>query len=325
MKRIKAGVAGGAGYTGGEMVRLLLHHPHVELVFASSRSQAGRQVSEVHEDLLGQTALVFSAGYPSDMDLDILFLCLPHGRSPEYLAKAGLDPELVVIDLSRDFRLKEEGNDFVYGLPELQKQAIGRSRRIANPGCFATAIQLALLPLASAGLLRSDVHVSAITGSTGAGVGLLPTTHFTWRNNNVSVYKAFTHQHLTEIEQTIQQLQPGYDALVNFIPYRGNFSRGIIATAYTRFEEGIDKAKALYNEHYADEPFVCLTRENLHLKQVINTNYCFLHLEVHENKLMIISILDNLLKGASGQAVQNMNLVMGWPEDTGLRLKASVF
>ena len=323
MNKIKAGIAGGAGYTGGEMVRLLLHHPGVELTYVSSRSQTGKKIYEIHEDLLAQTNLTFTDEYPSG--LDVLFLCLPHGGAQKYLNKAGLDCSRYIIDLSRDHRLKSDDHDFVYGLPELNKEEIKNSNRIANPGCFATAIQLALLPLAAEQQLTDEIHVSAITGSTGAGVSLLPTTHFTWRNNNVSVYKAFTHQHLSEIEQSIRLLQSDYDEAVNFIPYRGNFSRGIIATLYTRFEGDLNAAKALYESYYQDDPFVELTDENLHMKQVVNTNYCFLHLEINNGKLVIVSIIDNLLKGASGQAIQNMNLMMGWDESCGLQLKASVF
>jgi len=323
MSNVRAGIVGGAGYTGGEMVRLLLHHPKVELVHVTSRSQAGKKLWEKHEDLFGQTELAFTDKIRTD--LDVVFICLPHGASKPFLEQTNYPASTVIIDLSRDYRLESSKEDFVYGLVEMNREEISKARRIANPGCFATAIQMTMLPLASAGLLTNDIHVSAITGSTGAGVSLLPTTHFTWRNNNISVYKAFQHQHLDEIRQSIGQLQPGYSRKVNFIPYRGNFSRGIIATVYTDFAGDEASARALYNAYYKDTPFVRLSKGNIHLKQVVNTNYCFLHLEVHDGQLMVISIIDNLLKGASGQAVQNMNLIMGWPEDEGLQLKASVF
>lgn len=325
VRTIRAGVAGAAGYTGGEMIRLLLDHPFTDLVYASSRSQAGNPLAAVHEDLLGRTELTFRERYPEKGDLDVLFLCLPHGTTGKFLEHMGPDSDLRIIDLSSDHRLEAHAGNFVYGLPEFQREVIQAASHIANPGCFATAIQLALLPLAAAGLPKEDIHISAITGSTGAGGGLLPTTHFTWRNNNVSVYKAFTHQHLAEIGRTIHQLQPSYSGELNFIPYRGDFARGIIATVYTDYPAGLEEARQMYGAFYSDAPFTRLAPGNVHLKQVVNTNYCNLHLEKHGNKLMIISVIDNLLKGASGQALQNLNLVMGWPETTGLLLKASVY
>lgn len=323
MKKISAGIVGGAGYTGGELVRLLLNHPYVELVSVSSRSQAGKALAEQHEDLLGQTALTFTE--TCSANVDVAFLCLPHGRSREYLAGNPFPAGTLVIDLSNDHRLSEQSDGFVYGLPEINRPVLENARRIANPGCFATAIELALLPVAATGLLNGDVHVSAITGSTGAGLGLQPTTHFTWRNNNMSVYKAFRHQHLGEIGETLAQLQPGFKGQVRFIPYRGNYSRGIIASVYLPFEGSAQQAGELFREYYRHAVFTKISPANPHLKQVVNTNYCFLHTDVHDGQLLVISILDNLLKGASGQAVQNMNIALGWPEDTGLRLKASVF
>jgi N-acetyl-gamma-glutamyl-phosphate reductase len=325
MKRAKVGIVGAAGYTGGELIRILLHHPFVDLVFISSRSQAGKKVFEVHDDLIGQSGLVFTADYPENIELEILFLCLPHGHSKSFLEKAKLNSLVKIIDLSSDFRLKSEGNSYLYGLPELNSKQISAVQKIANPGCFATAIQLAILPLAAANLITNDIHVSAITGSTGAGATLSETTHFSWRNNNLSVYKPFTHQHLGEIEQSITQLQPSFQHSIHFIPYRGDFARGIIATCYTDFEGDLDTAKKLYDDFYQSAKFVHRSDNNIHLKQVVNTNYCLLYLEVINGKLMIISIIDNLLKGASGQAVQNMNLMMGWEESSGLHLKATYF
>ncbi len=254
-----------------------------------------------------------------------MFLCLPHGHSASFLEKVSLDPKVKIIDLSNDFRLKSNAEQFVYGLPELNLASIQSAQKIANPGCFATAIQLALLPLAASNLIQNDVHVSAITGSTGAGVELSSTTHFSWRNNNMSVYKPFTHQHLGEINQSLEQLQAGIQHEVHFIPYRGDFTRGIIATCYTDYEGTIESAKKMYDDFYQSAKFVHRSDSNIHLKQVVNTNNCLLYLEVNQGKLMIISVIDNLIKGASGQAVQNMNILMGWDETAGLRLKATYF
>lgn len=323
MSKLRTGIVGAAGYTGGELIRILLNHPNVELVYASSRSQAGKKVSSVHDDLVGQTDLTFTDEYITD--LDVVFICLPHGHSKDFFKKVTFPAATIVIDLSNDFRLKAHAGDFVYGLPELNKSEIAKANKIANPGCFATAIQLALLPLAASKLLTNEIHISAITGSTGAGVKPLATTHFTWRNNNMSVYKAFQHQHLGEISQSFSQLQPTFDKAINFIPYRGDFTRGIIATVYTDFSGSEEEAYQLYEKFYADAPFVHISKENIHLKQVVNTNNNLLHLEVHDNKLMIISVIDNLIKGASGQAVQNLNIRMGWAEDLGLKLKAAMF
>lgn len=317
------GIIGAAGYTGGELVRLLLFHPHVELKYAYSRSQVGKPISAVHKDLLGDTNLTFTSEV--DTDIDIIFLALPHGEAKNFVAQHTFRPETKIIDLSNDFRLRQNAGDFVYGLPEWQKDKIKSASYIANPGCFATAIQLGLLPLAQAGLLKSDVHISAVTGSTGAGVSLSETTHFTWRSSNFSVYKAFDHQHLGEIGETLTALQPSFEQSIHFIPYRGDFTRGILATIYTPFEGSTEDALKLYKDFYADAAFTHVTDSNPDLKQVVNTNKCFVYPSVKNGQLMIISIIDNLLKGASGQAVQNMNLLMGWDETTGLRIKASVF
>jgi N-acetyl-gamma-glutamyl-phosphate reductase len=318
-----AGVIGAAGYTGGELLRLLLFHPFVELKYAFSRSQAGKQVTDLHRDLIGDTSLRFTDVV--DTEVDVIFLALPHGQAKTFLQEHAFAAETLIIDLSNDFRLKEQSEGFVYGLPELNREAIVNSKRLANPGCFATAIQLGLLPLAKAGLLQSDVHISAITGSTGAGMGLSSTTHFTWRNNNLSVYKAFDHQHLGEIGESVLSLQQDFDANIHFIPYRGDFTRGIIATIYTPFSGTLEDAKALFTEYYQNHPFTFVSDSNIDLKMVVNTNKCILYPTVKQGQIMIVSIIDNLLKGASGQAVQNMNLMFGWPENAGLQLKAAVY
>lgn len=323
MKKIKVGIVGGAGYTGGELLRILLHHPNVELTTVSSRSNAGKPVSDVHRDLLGETELIFSEKYPTNEDL--IFICMGHGKSKQFLAKTTLAPHTKVIDLSRDFRLKDDAHDYIYGLPELNKTDIRTANHIANCGCFATAIQLALLPLAKAKQLNDEVHIHAITGSTGAGQQPRDTTHFSWRNNNISIYKAFKHQHLDEIKQSLQQLQPDFDKAINFLPVRGDFPRGIYASAYINSELSIEETTQLYKQYYQDQPFVTVSDTNPHLKQVVNTNKCILYIEKHDNKLLIISMIDNLIKGASGQAVQNMNLMFGLEESTGLHLKALAF
>ncbi len=334
---INIGIIGGAGYAGGELLRILLNHPFVRVQFIHSSSQAGKPVWTVHTDLLGDTDLTFTGDAPAQLlaqeGLDALFLCSGHGASAQFMAEHEVSDDIAVIDLSADFRIQSAGpepNEFVYGLPELQRDRIREAMRIANPGCFATAIQLALLPLAKAGLLSEAVQVSAITGSTGAGQALVPTTGFTWRNNNVSIYKAFTHQHLAEIRQSLQQLarvhgDPDFRHAINFIPYRGDFTRGIMANVYTRYAGTRDEAKALYQTYYEGHPFTHLSDAPIDVKQVVNTNKCLLYLEVHDGQLLITSVIDNLTKGASGQAVQNMNLVFGLPEDTGLRLKAVAF
>ena len=321
---IKTGIIGGAGYTAGELLRILIHHPSVEIKFVNSSSNAGNKISDVHGGLLGETDLTFSSDL-SLTEIDVLFFCTAHGDTKKFIEANLLPTGLKVIDLSTDYRAKSTEHDFVYGLPELNKEAIKKAQYVANPGCFATAIQLALLPLAKAGLLTNEVHVNAITGSTGAGQKPTETSHFSWRNDNVSVYKAFEHQHLAEITQSIKQLQPSFTKEINFLPLRGNFARGIFASVYTDCNLSLDEAKKLYADYYADAAFTVLSDKNIDLKQVVNTNKCILHLEKHGNKLLIISIIDNLLKGASGQAVQNMNLLFHLPEKAGLELKAMGF
>ncbi len=317
----QAGIIGGGGYTAGELIRILTNHPEVELRFVQSQSQAGKPLSEVHEDLLGEVDMSFTAE-PALDEADILFLCMGHGRSAQFLAQTQLPEDQLLIDLSHDFRLHP---DWTYGLPEWQAERIAGARRIANPGCFATAIQLALLPLAAAALLKHDVHIHAITGSTGAGQSPRATSHFSWRNNNLSVYKPFQHQHLAEISQTLTRLQAGFSAQLNFLPLRGNFARGIFASLYTTSELTENQARELYTDFYAEAPFTIVSDQNPNLKQVVNTNKCILHLERHQDKLLVISAIDNLLKGASGQAVENMNLACGFARAQGLRLKAMAF
>jgi len=321
---IKVGIIGGAGYTAGELIRILLNHPQAELTFVQSNSNSGNLLSDVHTDLLGDTDIRFVA--EADFSLiDMAFFCMGHGKSKEFLQKNSIPENVKIIDLSHDFRLKREGNNFVYGLPELNREIIRKSNRIANPGCFATGIQLAVLPLAAAGLIRDELHVNAITGSTGAGQAPSETSHFSWRNNNVSVYKAFEHQHLGEIGQSFKQLQPNFNFDINFIPVRGNHTRGIFASVYTQFDGSLEEAVKLYQGYYASHPFVFVSKTNPDLKQVVNTNKAIVYLEKHGTKLMILSVTDNLLKGASGQAVQNMNLIFGLEETIGLNLKAVAF
>lgn len=324
---IQTGIIGGAGYTAGELIRLLLHHPAAAINFVYSTSNAGNPISDVHQDLLGETAQKFTSQI--NTEVDVLFLCLGHGNSKSFLEKHSFSDKTKIIDLSNDFRLTPDadfnGMHFVYGLPELNKAEIENAQYIANPGCFATAIQLALLPLARNGLLQQDVHVNAVTGATGAGTSPAPTSHFPWRDNNFSYYKPFTHQHLGEIGQSVTQLQGSFDKEILFMPNRGNFSRGIFATAYTEFTEDVEKAKELYRDFYKDAAFTTVSDKELHLKQVVNTNKCLIHLHKHKNKLLITSIIDNLTKGASGQAIQNMNLIFGLEETLGLQLKASYF
>ncbi|SDM42997.1 N-acetyl-gamma-glutamyl-phosphate reductase [Catalinimonas alkaloidigena] len=321
---IHVGIIGGAGYTAGELLRLLLFHPDVELKFVHSQSQAGKPLHSTHQDLLGETDLLFTDALDFD-GIDVLFLCVGHGAAATFLEAHPVPDSVKIIDLSQDFRLKREGNNYVYGLPELNREAIRTAQHVANPGCFATCIQLALLPLAAAGQLHDDVHINAVTGSTGAGQAPSATTHFSWRSNNVSVYKAFNHQHLGEIGQSLHQLQPDFAHKLHFIPVRGNFTRGILATAYTPFAGSLDEAKALYQDYYAPHPFVYLSDSNPALKQVVGTNKGIVYLEKHDDQLLIISMIDNLLKGASGQAVQNMNLMFGREEKAGLTLKALAF
>jgi N-acetyl-gamma-glutamyl-phosphate reductase len=321
---VQVGIIGGAGYTAGELIRILLNHPEAELAFVQSSSNSGNPVYQVHRDLIGETALNF-VDEADFSKVDVIFLCMGHGKSKTFIEKNNLPEEVKIIDLSHDFRLKAEGNDFVYGLPEINREAIRKSNHIANPGCFATGIQLAVLPLAAAGLLENELHVHAITGSTGAGQAPTETSHFSWRNSNVSVYKAFEHQHLGEITQSFRQLQPSFDKAINFIPVRGNHTRGIFASVYTDYKGTLAEAVKLYEDFYAPHPFVFVTKENPDVKQVVNTNKAVLYLEKHGNKLLILSVTDNLLKGASGQAVQNMNLLFGLDETAGLNLKAVAF
>lgn len=321
---VRVGIIGGAGYTAGELLRILINHPDALVVYVQSSSNGGNKITDVHKDLIGDTDLIFSSEC-NFSGLDVIFLCMGHGKSKEFFENHNIPEQLKVIDLSHDFRLKREGNTFVYGLPELDRDRIKNSKYIANPGCFATAIQLAVLPLAASGLIKDEIHVNAITGSTGAGQKPTETSHFSWRNSNLSAYKIFDHQHLGEINQSLSQLQPSYKPSLNFIPIRGNHTRGIYATAYTKFEGSLDEAKKLYSDYYSSHPFVFVVDENPDLKLVVNTNKCILYLEKHNDKLIIVSIADNLIKGASGQAVQNMNLMFGLDEKSGLNLKPIAF
>ncbi|NDA61436.1 MAG: N-acetyl-gamma-glutamyl-phosphate reductase [Chitinophagia bacterium] len=323
---IHVGIAGGAGYTGGELIRLLLHHPAVAIRFVHSNSKAGNPIASVHTDLAGETDMLFS-NHLSD-NIDVLFLCLGHGESKSFITANSISDSVAIIDLSQDFRWSENhlflNRQFVYGLPELNRDGILAARNIANPGCFATAIQLGLLPLAQAGIL-SDVYTTAITGSTGAGQSLSSTAHFSWRANNIQAYKTLQHQHLTEIHQSLQQLQGNDGMYVHFVPWRGDFTRGIYCTSVLDGGLPLEEVKALYRTYYQSHPYTHFSEEPIHLKQVINTNKCLLHIEKEGNKLAVHSAIDNLLKGASGQAVQNMNLLFGLEETMGLQLKASAF
>ncbi len=323
--KIKAGITGGAGYTGGELIRLLLMHPQLEIVFVHSKSNAGKKVYEVHTDLLGETNLSFSDTLSDNMD--VLFLCLGHGESMKFLQANKIESRIKIIDLSQDFRPGQSAgeNKFVYGLTESNKEKIKTAHYLANPGCFATCIQLALLPLAQHNLIEQDVHINATTGSTGAGQSLSATSHFSWRNNNLSVYKAFEHQHLKEIKASIGQVQKGFDAALHFIPMRGNFTRGILASVYMKCEKNADELSLLFKDYYKESPFVHVAPFAVDLKQVVNTNKCFIQIEKHGDQVFITSAIDNLLKGASGQAVQNMNIMFGVEETSGLRLKAIGF
>lgn len=336
MSKIKIGIIGGAGYTGGELIRLLVNHPHAEIKFIHSRSNAGKLVSTVHQDLVGETNLVFSDDSTplGDGGIDVLFLCLGHGESKKFLTENKIDDNIKVIDLANDFRLtanRQQGTrNFIYGLPELNKEKIQSAQNIANPGCFATAIQLGLLPLAKAGLLQ-DVYTTGITGSTGAGQSLAATSHFSWRANNIQAYKTLTHQHLGEIHQSLHQLQasfpnsPSGDGGVNFVPWRGDFTRGIFISSQLQCDKSLDELYELYESFYLNHPFTHITRDAVFLKQIVNTNKCVIQLEKEGRQLVIHSAIDNLLKGASGQAVQNMNLVFGVEETAGLDLKANFF
>lgn len=320
----KVGIIGGAGYTAGELLRLLINHPEVSIEFVHSSSNAGVPVTDIHEGLMGECDIVFSDSYNLD-DIDILFLCSAHGQSKKFWEENDRPDSLKVIDLAQDFR--DESNGYVYGLPELQLDAIAMSNSIANPGCFATALQLSLLPLANAGLLpeNGDINITALTGSTGAGVKPGATTHFSWRNNNLSVYKPFTHQHLIEINATLSKLQPGHSSTINFVPMRGDFARGIFAVTTLDCNLPQEEAVDLFKDYYKEAPFTFVSDKAIDLKQVVNTNKALVHVEKHGKKLLVTCAIDNLLKGASGQAVQNMNIMIGIDQTTGLRLKPSAF
>ena len=322
--KIKVGIVGGAGYTGGELIRILLNHPAAVISFVHSKSNAGNFLYEVHKDLQGDTDIKFSSSL--SQKIDVLFLCVGHGDAVKFLAENKIDAAIKIIDLSQDFRLGESMNKrkFVYGLPELNKAQIRKAKNIANPGCFATAIQLGLLPLAKAGLLK-EIHTTGITGSTGAGQGLSETSHFSWRANNIQAYKTLSHQHLKEIGQSMLQLNPAGNVDLNFIPWRGDFTRGIFISSQIKCSLELNEVAVLYKKYYAAHPFVVLSDEPVFLKQVVNTNKCFIQLEKVGSNLVIHSAIDNLLKGASGQAVQNMNLMFGLEETTGLKLKANYF
>ena len=324
---ISIGIIGGSGYTAGELIRILMFHPNAKLDFVYSTTNAGKPLSIAHNDLLGDIEMNFTDTI--NPNVDVVFLCLGHGKSISFLEENQFSAATKIIDLGNDFRLLKDkdfnGKSFVYGLPELNKTDIKSAQYIANPGCFATAIQLALLPLASHGLLNDDVHINATTGSTGAGVGLAATSHFSWRNNNMSHYKAFNHQHLGEINQSVNQLQADYRDELIFVPNRGDFTRGIFATLYTKVEESLEDLLAKYEAFYADQPFVTVTTTDINMKQVVQTNKCIISLMKKGNRILITSVIDNLVKGASGQAIQNMNLMFGLEETTGLHLKPSGF
>jgi len=324
---IQVGIIGGAGYTAGELIRVLLNHKKGVLNFVYSTSNAGNYIYDVHQDLLGTTDLKFTDKI--NPAVDVLFLCLGHGNSKIFLEKNTFSKHTKIIDLSQDFRMTQEANfqgkSFIYGLPELQKEAIKQAQNIANPGCFATAIQLVLLPLANNNLLKSSVHINATTGATGVGVTPGATTHFSWRNNNFSIYKAFTHQHLGEINESLKKTQSSFNNELFFIPNRGNFARGIFASVYLDFDRSLSAAYEIYESFYESAAFTQVSKTAVHLKQVVNTNNCFIHLEKYKNTLLITTVIDNLLKGASGQAIQNMNLMCGFDETEGLKLKASAF
>lgn len=319
---MKVGIIGGAGYTAGELIRILLNHPSAELVFVHSTSSAGQLLSDVHEGLLGETDMVFSDTYDLSV-IDVLFLCSGHGFSRKFWEENERPSGLKVIDLAQDYR--DESDGYVYGLPEINAGRVAKADSLANPGCFATAIQLSLLPLAAAGLLEGDVQVSALTGSTGAGVKPSSTTHFSWRADNISVYKAFNHQHLLEIGRTLKSLQPNFEGRINFIPMRGDFARGIFAACWLDCNLTLDEAYGLYEKFYAEAPFTVVTHRAVDLKQAVNTNKAIIGLHVDDGRLLVTTAIDNLLKGASGQAVQNMNIMFGLDQTTGLRIKSSAF
>lgn len=321
---IKAGIIGGAGYTGGELLRLLINHPDVKIAFVNSNSNAGNSLYSVHEGLIGETEMKFTDQLPFEQ-IDVLFSCLGHGDTRKFMEEHQVPDKVKIIDFTQDYRIVSTEHDYVYGLPELQREKIRKARHIANPGCFATAIQVGLLPLAKAKLLTNEINTTAITGSTGAGQKPKATSHFSWRNNNLSVYKAFEHQHLTEIRQSLAQLQGVFTTELNFIPVRGDFARGIFVSTYMTSDLTIEQAYDLYKDFYKDAAFTFVTEGELDLKQVVNTNKALISLQKHGNKLLILSAIDNLLKGAAGQAVQNMNLLFGLDEKAGLRLKSSAF
>lgn len=321
---IKIGILGAAGYTGGELIRLLLNHKDAEIVFANSESNAGNLVADVHEGLYGDTDLKFTNDMPFDT-VDMVFFCFGHGKSEQFLKEHKIPANVKIIDLAQDFRLKADGNDYVYGLPEINKERIATAQHVANPGCFATCIQLGLLPAAKMGLLTEDISVNAITGSTGAGQKPGATTHFSWRNNNMSIYKAFSHQHVPEIRQSLTQVQGFLDVAIDFIPYRGDFSRGIFATEVVRTTKSLEEIEEGYKTFYSNTAFTHYSDKAIDMKQVVNTNKCLVHCNKYGDKLLITSTIDNLLKGAVGQAIQNMNIMFGIDEKEGLRLKASAF
>ncbi|MCI7082867.1 MAG: N-acetyl-gamma-glutamyl-phosphate reductase [Bacteroidaceae bacterium] len=320
---VRVGILGAAGYTGGELIRLLINHPQAEIVFANSESNAGNLICDVHEGLMGETDMRFTAEMPFG-EVDVVFFCFGHGKSRAFLQEHTIPSHVKIIDLAQDFRIAGE-HDYVYGLPETHRQEISTCMHLANPGCFATCIQLGLLPALKAGIISGDIHTNGITGSTGAGQKPGATTHFSWRNDNISIYKTFTHQHLHEINQTIHELQPQYDGQMFFIPQRGCFTRGIFVTSYARCNTPIEEVKAIYEDYYRDAAFTHVVSTSPDMKQVVNTNKALVYVERYADQLLMVSCIDNLLKGAVGQAVENMNLMFGLPEDTGLRLKASAF
>ncbi len=320
---VRVGILGAAGYTGGELIRLLINHPQAEIVFANSESNAGNLICDVHEGLMGETDMRFTAEMPFG-EVDVVFFCFGHGKSRAFLQEHTIPSHVRIIDLAQDFRIAGE-HDYVYGLPETHRQEISTCMHLANPGCFATCIQLGLLPALKTGIISGDIHTNGITGSTGAGQKPGATTHFSWRNDNISIYKTFTHQHLHEINQTIHELQPQYDGQMFFIPQRGCFTRGIFVTSYARCNTPIEEVKAIYEDYYRDAAFTHVVSTSPDMKQVVNTNKALVYVERYADQLLMVSCIDNLLKGAVGQAVENMNLMFGLPEDTGLRLKASAF
>ena len=324
MDKVRIGILGAAGYTGGELIRVLLNHPQAEIVFANSESNAGNKVYAVHEGLLGETEMEFTDEMPFDQ-VDVVYFCFGHGKSEAFLKEHSIPGHVKIVDLAQDFRIAAPSHDYVYGLPETHRPQISGCNHLANPGCFATCIQLAMLPALAHGLISGDIHVNGITGSTGAGQKPGATTHYSWRNDNISVYKTFTHQHLLEINQTVQELCPGYDGRVLFIPQRGCFARGIYVTAYAKCDASLEDVQKAYADYYADAAFTHFTTKSPDMKQVVNTNKAVVYVEKYQDQLLMICCIDNLLKGAVGQAVQNMNLMFGLDEKAGLGLKASAF